>query len=341
MQRKWITKAGLVAAAAALALPASAAAESLATGVNAARAHTNRADAALDRAVRLWNRNSDRAAQRQFGQSRRELARAEANARRVERRANSDRERTVAAWVQRLVAEQRDDNVEVLTAALEEAQGRVERRVAQAALADTYGREKAMAVLDALLEEGVVARAETGVALALAALSQERGGEVARQAKALGSEEVSKASKRKVARTAAVNVKGQARAGGRLAELIADPDMPESSKAGLQRALDSVGKEQQAASATLSSVLDRLPAFVRSFVKAVVEQAHEDAQSMRENRPEPPTGGPGEGEAPSEEAPEGESPSQGSSEGSSAGEESAGEEAGGGAPESPGSGYRP
>lgn len=332
MQRKSFKWAGMLVAAAALALPGSAAAGGLNTGVNAVKAHTDRADAALDRAVALWERNRDRAGNRQFVQSRRELRRAEAKANRLVRKARNQRSSTAAARAKAATAELRDKGVEELTGALDEVDGQVENRVAQAALSDTRGREKALAILNALLENGVPEQAETGILKAIAALSEDRTDEVKEQVTALQSNEVSNRSKRKVARAAATNVDGQARAAERLAALLEDPDMPEASKAGLQRAYDAVTKEQEVGAASLSTALNRLPASVRSFVEAIVTQAKENARELRENRPAPPTGGPGD--TPPEETPPEES-SSGAPEGTPSGQPESTP------PESPGSGYRP
>ncbi|MCA1699210.1 MAG: hypothetical protein LC790_10050, partial [Actinobacteria bacterium] len=57
-------------ASGALALPAGANAAGIQTAVGAVTAHTTRADAALDRAVALYTKNSDRAARKAYATSR-------------------------------------------------------------------------------------------------------------------------------------------------------------------------------------------------------------------------------------------------------------------------------
>lgn len=281
---------GALAAVAAV-VPAAGASAHINVGVDSVKKHTDRADSGLDRAVALFERNADRRGSRELARSRRELGRATAEAARLRRQARTQNQRAEAARATTLVAAQRDENIEPLVGALDEVSGRVENTVAKAALADTRGRDKAMAVISSLLEQGVSEKAAVGLSKALAALAQERDGEIRAEATELVGRDVSRSGKRRLARTVGANVAGQSTAAQKLAALIADPDMPAEAKPGLQRAYDAVIAEHAGIADILTRFSDRMPAFVRSFVEQVVTQARSDAQGMRENRPAPPTGG--------------------------------------------------
>lgn len=286
-------KSGLITtalAAGALIIPGAAQAH-VETGVSSVKAHTSRADAALDRAVSLYDRHAAGKADRSYVVSRREMAAARREAAKLRRQADTPREELQAARAQALVAVEQDQNIEKLTEALEGAKGRSEGKVAAAALADTRGREKSLAVLTALLDE-VPQQAREGIARAIAARSQGRDEEIADQAQALADRDVSSTSKRTVARSVQANVEGQAKGADRLAALIAGDDVPEEGKAGLRKAYEAVSAEHGSVADILSRFSERMPAQIRSFVEQIVTQARQDAQSMRDNRPTPPSGQP-------------------------------------------------
>ena len=283
---------GALATVAALA-PATSASAHLDVAVKTVKPHTDRADYGLDRAVAAYERNADRRGSRELARSRRELGKATAEAAKLRRPARTQKQRGDAARATALVADQQDENVEQLVGVLDEVSGRVENTVAKAALQDTRGRDKAIAIITALIDRGVSEGAAKGLARALAALSTDRDGEVVEEVKALIGKDVGRAGKRTLARTVGANIDGQASAAEKLAALIADPDMPAESKPGLQRAYDAVSAEHGSAVFILARLSDRMPAFVRSFVAQVITRARTDAQSMRDNRPTPPTGGPG------------------------------------------------
>ncbi len=297
------TAAGLSAALALMAMPASALADTsssthkapdgISTAVEHVRAHTDRADAALDRAVALYGKNSDRKARVAYAKSRKEMGLAKADAAKARRLADTPREHVQAARAQQLLAAQQDENIEMLSKALRPADGRDESKIAASARADTKAREKAIAILTELLAQ-VPEQARTGIATAIAKLSVNRDDEVTVMAKALASSDVSKTNKRRVASTIKVDVEGQTDAAETLAALIASPGMPAESKQGLQTAYDNVTAEHGSVADILSRFSSRMPAFVRSFVEKIVTQARTDAQGMRENHPTgPPSGTPG------------------------------------------------
>jgi hypothetical protein len=277
-----------LAASAALALPGAASAADVNTAVVAVTAHTERADAALDRAVSNFAKGRDAQGRRAFAKSRKEMGLATAAAAKALREAETPEERRQAARALASLAAERDENVEKLVSSLREADGRTENQIAAAARSDTRGREKAIAVLTALLGQ-VPEQGKEGITRAIASLSTERDDEVLVEAKALSSRQVSRASKRSVAGAVESSVDGQGKAAETLAALLAGEDMPEQSKPGLQRAYDAVSAEHGEIAGILGRFSDRMPAFVRSFVEQIVTQAREDAQEMRENRPAPPS----------------------------------------------------
>ena len=277
----------------ALALPAGANGADIQTAVSAVQAHTDRADAALDRAVALFNKNSDRKARVAYAKSRKEMGLAKADAAKARRQADTPSEHGQAARAQALVAAQQDENIEMLTKALRPADGRDENKIAAAARADTKGRDKAIAILTTLLAQ-VPEQARTAIAKAIADLSTDRVDEVSAMSAALRSSHVTKANKRRVAATLKADVEGQTDAATILAALIASSDMPAASKQGLQRAYDNVTAEHGSVADILSRFSDRMPVFVRDFVTQIVTQARTDAQGMREDHPTgPPAGTPG------------------------------------------------
>ena len=230
----------------------------------------------------------DGRAARALEANRGEIGKATAAAAKLLREADTPAERREAAKALRLVATARDDAVEVLVEALDEASGRVESKVAQAALSDTRGREKAMGILAALAAE-LPEQAQQGLARAVAALSTERAPEARAEAKALVSDAMSGRSKRTIAKALKANLDGQAAAADKLAELIASEDIPEAAKPGLQRAYEAVTADHAAAAEAVAKFSEQMPAWARAFVEEIVMQAQTDATEMRDNRPEPPT----------------------------------------------------
>jgi hypothetical protein len=279
-------KTGGLLVAGALAFPAAAAAH-IDVAVSSVRAHTDHADAALERAVALYEQNAQQRATRSLNRSRSQLGKATAEAAKLLRSADTPAERVAAARALRLVASQRHENIEQLVGVLPEATSSVENTIARAALTDTRGRDNALAILQALLGQ-VPADAVQGINRAIAALSTDRSAEVRVEARALTSARVSARAKRTVARSLARSVDGQTTAAEKLAQLIASPAIPQAAKPGLTRAYDAIIADHGSVADILSRFSDRMPAFVRSFVERVITQARQDARSMRDNRPTPP-----------------------------------------------------
>lgn len=283
---------GLTAAIAAGALLVPAAAQAdVQRGVASVKAHTTKADAALDRAVALYEADAAARGDRSLATSRREMAAAHRDAAKLRSSARTANQEAKAARAAHLVAAEQDENVEKLTGALDDAPAGSERKIASAAKADVTGREKALGVLTALLDE-VPEQGRAGIAKAIVSLSTDRDDEVAEQTEALIDGEVGTQAKQSVADGLEANVEGQSKGAERLAGLIAGDDVPEQGKAGLRKAYDAVVAEHSGSTETLSAFADRIPATIRSFVEAVVTRARQDAQSMRDERPAPPSGQP-------------------------------------------------
>jgi hypothetical protein len=249
---------------------------------------TDRADAGLERAVALFEAGRDARAARSLGAGQAELGKATAAAAKLSRTAETAAERQDAAKALGAVASTRDDAVETLVAALDEASGKPESAVAQAALADTRGREKALSLLAVLAGE-LPDHAQAGVAKAIAALSTDRAPEASAEAAALASDKVSAKSKRALAKALDANLDGQVAAAARIQSLLASDALSDAAKAGLEQAYAAVTADHAAAAAAVDAFSDHMPEWVRSFVDQVVAQAKEDATQMREAGPAPPT----------------------------------------------------
>lgn len=269
-------------AAASLTLPASAVALPE-VSVGSVTAHTTRADAALDRAETLFGASRDTQATSSFRASRKELGRAAAGAAKLLRQADTPAERAAAARALRAVAAARDENVERLTELLGEAEGAAERAIAAATLADTRGRDRAIAKLRSLERRGVSAKAAVGIGRAIAALSTDRDDEVAAGAEALADTEISAASKATLATAIDANLRGQVRAAAILQVLMTR--LPAAAHAGLARAYSRVAAEQEAGSIALADAGDRIPEAVRPIVERAATRAAEGGRAVGEEPP--------------------------------------------------------
>ncbi len=256
----------------------------LTTAVKAVKTHTDRADAALNRAVSRFERNKDSSARRAYAQSRREMGRARAASAQARRQVETPGEHLQAVRAQELLAEQLDQNVETLVNVLPEAAKRDEHRIASAARSDANGREKVTAVLLALLAE-VPEQARPGIATVIASLSQGRHDEARAEARALVSSQVAKANKRRVISALKTSVAGQVKVSQALAALIVSPRMSAEAKQRLQIAYDAVTVEHASVADVLKRFLKRMPVRARTLVRKIVSQVRTDVQGMRQNRP--------------------------------------------------------
>ncbi|UTI66798.1 hypothetical protein NBH00_11455 [Paraconexibacter antarcticus] len=166
--------------------------------------------------------------------------------------------------------------------------GTVQNQVAQTALTDTTGRDKALAVL-AAVALAAPSQAQAGLAHAVQALSTDRSREVTADAKALVSDAVTPANKQTLATAVKADITGQTTAAAKLKQLLGASSTPDAAKPGLSKAYDAVSTEHGTLADILSRFSDRMPASIRSFVTSIVTHARTDARTMHENRPTPPS----------------------------------------------------
>lgn len=183
MNRSKLTAA--LAATAVLAVPAAASAHEK-SSTQSVRAHIRNADQALTMVADLVKDNKDAATAIQMVQNRRQTQAATREAGRV-------RGRSARAAAMRLVAQQRDDNVESYAALVDEVAGDTQVDMANAIASNVNGREKALSTLTALLPM-LPAQAQAGIAKAIAAISGNGQDEVVDIVTALNSGQVSDAA---------------------------------------------------------------------------------------------------------------------------------------------------
>ncbi|MDX6556840.1 MAG: hypothetical protein QOD86_3035 [Miltoncostaeaceae bacterium] len=260
-----------LAAGALVALPAAASAHpghgsgNAADAVAKVTAHTERADAALDRAADLFADGRERPAAGAVHRSQAALRHAVKTTARIVRKADTDEERGVAATAVITVATEMDEEIPTLVGLLDTAQSaRADLRLAKAALADARGREKAIEILNDLMEAGLPAESQAAVTAAITALSTDRSAEIAKATAALEDPDTSEATGKTIRLTIDVTLDGQERAADILRQLIAQ--LPDAAKGGLQRALDAVSAEREDSAEGLDEASDRMPDGVRKFI---------------------------------------------------------------------------
>jgi hypothetical protein len=259
-----------LAAGALLALPAAASAAPVDAAAKVA-AHTDRADAARDRATELFTAGRERAAVNAVNRSRIALRHALKVSVKLVRKADTDEERGVAATAVIAVGAQMDANVPALVGLLETADwARADLLLAKSALADAKGRERAVAILKELVEEGLSDEAEAAVAAAIAALATDRAAEIATATEVLSDPDVSAAAGRRIRQAIVVSLRGQERAEAILKYLMTQ--LPDAAQDGLQRALDAVGAERERSAEGLDEASERMPEGVRKFVDGLVRR---------------------------------------------------------------------
>ncbi|HET8980751.1 MAG TPA: hypothetical protein VFN87_21545 [Solirubrobacteraceae bacterium] len=278
-----------LAAVAALGAPAAASAAGIQTGVSAVQAHTTHADAALTRAVSLFKHGSDSLGTKQFTISQKQLGLAQAAAAKLQTQAHTPSAKAQAAQAMIDVAKQDQVSITTLSALVPDASGKVQNQIAQAALSDTTGQTKALAVL-AAVALNAPAQAQAGLTHAIEAISTATQSEVSAEANAAADNSDSTTSADTLASAAKAAVSGQNTASGKLSELIASSSTPASALPGLQKAYSAVITQQGSIANILSHLSSHMPASVRAFVGTIITQARGNASSMQNNHPTPPTG---------------------------------------------------
>lgn len=256
------------AMAAALALPAGAAAHSNPSVVSV-RGHDQRAEQALDRALELLKDDRARAAREAFARARRELRRAEGDARRLRRAAESVGANTTAARAYWSFGDQVRENVAVLVEMLGEASGSFERDISEALADDVHERERAIRFLAGFLDEGVRAASIDGLISAIGSLAGSREGELAAIVGLLGDEALHGDVEKVVADAMREIVEGQEIAVGRLAGLLDSGAIPAEARQSLAIAIGAVN----AARVAVGEMLGGLEGVVPSFVRPIIDEA--------------------------------------------------------------------
>ncbi len=289
MSRKTITTTGTMLVSAALAFPGGAAAYG-----SGEIDHVARADAAIDQVVSLVAKHRDAQAERSFRRSRTELAAAVAEAKKLNRHADTAAERGEVASMLTEIAKHRDENTERLTGVLGEADGRFESLIAKSVAEDSGARDKAIDTIAALIERGVPAKATSYLTRSLGGLVDGRSEELRRQAEALCDENVSPAVKEMIGGLTGRSIEGQKLAAARLATLASDGDLPAEAKAGLERAYGAVSTEQAGVEKLFEGFVGKMPESIRARVGGMIDQARANGEAMRGGWPGgAPSGTPG------------------------------------------------
>lgn len=253
------------ATAAALAFPVGAAAHSD-PSVGSVRVHDQRAEQTLDRALELVKDDRARAARAAFERARRELGRAERDARSLRRAADSRGDNTAAARAYWSFGDQVRENVAVLVEMLGEASGAFERDIAQALADDVHQRERAIRFLAGFLDDGVRAANVDGLIAAIQSLAGSREGELAAIADLLGDQALHGDGEQIVADAMREIVEGQKIAVERLAALLDSDAIPAEAKQGLAIAIGAVNAARVAVGETLGALEGVVPSFVRPII---------------------------------------------------------------------------
>lgn len=174
-----------LAATAVLAVPAAASAHEK-SSTQSVRAHIRNADQALTMVADLVKDNKDAAAAIQMVKNRRQTQAATREAART-------RGRSARASALRMVAKQRDENVETYAALVDEVGGDLQGDMAVAISSNVNGREKALSTLTGLIPT-LPAQAQAGIAKAIAAISGDSQNEVVDIVAAMQSDHVSDAA---------------------------------------------------------------------------------------------------------------------------------------------------
>ncbi len=257
-----------VAAGALIAIPATASASE---GPSAAdvKSYTAKADVSLDRAIAMFTRGNERPGIKAFRQSRAYLGKAKAISAILAKVADTDAERAEAARAWQFIALERDENLAQLVKLLEKVNAKTDKMVATALLADTKHRDAAIGIIQDLIDAGVTEKVEAGLNRIIAALTSGRAAEIGAQVNLLAEVKLPADAQKSVALAIQANLGAQARVAAVLDSLI--PQLPEESRAQLEKALDLVNEQLAAAAEMMDDVADLLPPFVRPMVQGILE----------------------------------------------------------------------
>jgi hypothetical protein len=280
------TLAAAIAAGALIAIPATASASD---GPSAAdvKSYTAKADVSLDRAVSMFTRGNERPGLKAFKQSRGYLGKAKGIATALAKIADTDAERAQAARAWQFIALERDENMAQLVKLLEKVNAKTDKIVATALLADTKHRDAAIGVIQDLIDAGVTDKAEAGLNRIIASLTSGRAAEIGAQVNLLAEVKLPGDAQKSVALAIQANLGAQARVAAVLDSLI--PQLPEESRAQLEKALDLVNEQLAAAAEMMDDVADLLPPFIRPMVQGILDDVKDMIEAITAPWVEAPT----------------------------------------------------
>lgn len=261
------TLAAAIAAGALIAIPATASA-SQGPSASAVKSYTVKADTSLDHAVQLFNRGNDATGIKAFKQSRFFLGKAKALSTLLTKTADTDAERAQAAKAWQFLAVERDENLAQLTKLLSTVNASTDKIIATALLADTKHRDAAIGIIQDLIDQGVTSSAEAGLNRIIAALTSGRAAEIGAQVNVLAEVKLPVDAQKAIALAIQANLGAQARVAAVLDSLI--PQLPEDARGQLEKALDLVNQQLEAAADMMDDVDDLLPPFVRPMVQGIL-----------------------------------------------------------------------
>lgn len=243
-------------------------------------AHTRAADRALDRAVVAFEAHALVAGRSDFGTNRRQIGQAVAEKAKLIQAAETPAERLAAAKAVVAVARQAlADELALARAARVLRKGSMlQLAVVRAAAADT-ARSHALAVVTELLASAPDS-AQTGLANAVARLTQAHGPAVVQLGRDVTSRAVGITAKAAAAAAILADVRGQARAINLLEAL--KPLLPGAAQAGLDSALAAIGASLDRQANALAAVEAHAPAALKAKIAAAIAAAHaasDDAQT--------------------------------------------------------------
>jgi hypothetical protein len=262
------TLAAAIAAGALIAIPATASASEGPSATDV-KSYTAKADLSLDRAVAMFTRGNDAPGLKAFRLSRAYLGKANALSTLLTNNADTDAERAQAARAWQFLAVERDENLAQLATLLEKVNAQTDKIVATALLADTKHRDAALGIIQDLIDQGVSENAEAGLNRIIAALTSGRATEIGAQVNLLAEIKLPNDAQKSIALAIQANLGAQARVAAVLDSLI--PQLPEEARGQLEKALDLVNKQLEAAAAMLDDVDDLLPPFVRPMVQGILD----------------------------------------------------------------------
>jgi hypothetical protein len=243
-------------------------------------AHTRAADRALDRAVAAFEAHALAAGRSDFGTNRRQIGQAVAEKAKLIQAADTPAERLAAAKAVVGVARQAlADELALARAARALRKGStLQLTVVRAAAKDT-ARSQALAVLQELLASAPDS-AQTGLANAVARLTQAHGPAVIQLGRDVTSRAVGMTAKAAAAAALLADVRGQARAINLLEAL--KPLLPAAGQIGLERTLAAIAGSLDRQANALAAVEAHAPADLKAKIAAAIAAAHaasEDAQA--------------------------------------------------------------